>query len=129
MNGSELDFALFLESGLESVEHGRAFIPATDAHSLVVVFLECDVGEDGLSRFYQLAERWLRALVRENDVGAVESLQELEQFAVGACPLERGNVRRCALEGREESGIFEALLIVPDGIADELQAVAIERWS
>lgn len=130
MNGSDLHFALFLESGLEPVEHGRALIPAADAHALVVVFLECDIREEDFSRFYQLAERWLRALVRENDVGALESLQELEQFAVGACPLERGKLRRrWSLEGGEESGIREALLVVSDGVADELQAVAIEDWS
>lgn len=128
--GGSLDFAVFPERTTHLVQKWRVGVTLPHLPVLGVGVLQGDVREECLCRLYEFGEVgcFMSAGVVD-DAQVLKGYDEFEQFALGACPLERGKLRRSSLEGGEESGIFKALLVMPDGVADELQAVAIECWS
>ena len=64
-----------------------------------------------------------------DDAQVMRGDEEFEQFPFRACPFERRKLLRRLLEGGEDCRILEALLVVPYGVAYELQAIAIDGWS
>lgn len=63
-----------------------------------------------------------------DDAQVMKGDEEFEQFPFRACPFKRRKLLRRLLEGGE-GRILEALLVVPYGVAYELQAIAIDGWS
>lgn len=122
-----LNFAVFSERKTQFIEEWSVRVTLPHLPTLGVGVFELSVWEEHLDGLQEVREiGWFVGGGVVDDCGVVQGDDEFEQFPFGASPLEVGNLRRSALDGGEDSGIFEALLIVPDGVADELQAIAVK---